>query len=608
MVWKLRSLLLLFVCGVFMNSAVLADNTRFQTKVFKNAKGLSLNYRILLPKSYDSKKAYPLVLFLHGAGERGLDNSSQLNNVVYRFADDDIYNLYDAIVLAPQCPQNKRWAEIDWDADTVIQPDQQSDTMGLVVELLELVKKSYAIDSNRLYVMGLSMGGYGTWDIISRYPEMFAAAVPICGGADLKNAKKIAHMPIWVFHSADDDIVSVFHSRDMVDSIKTAGGKPIYTEFTDAGHNSWDSAFATPALLPWLFSQVKGKSPADIDWYNARYLGIGGKGWGYDLTNSFYDRLPGYAKENVTEPVWWLSHNTAGMYLRFTSESPSINVRWSVLQQELGMHHMPPTGVSGLDIYAKQKNGNWRWMGTASPFKYPENEATIVSGLEKGVHEFMMYLPLYNGVTKLEIGVPAQYTIDPISKELDYNKKPIVIYGTSITQGACASRPGMAWTNIVSREIDYPIINLGFSGSGKMEPYMADLISEIDASVMVLATLENMDAAWVIERMSHFVYTYRQKHPLTPIVIVEQVNFPSTDSDIYASSPLTDEVNAKNAAVKKVFAKLKSENVRNIYLVKQNSMLGLDGEATVDGIHPSDIGMTRMAKPIAESLRRILAK
>lgn len=251
-----RRATLAVLCLVGLSQWSLAEEL-YQPHVFKNDKGDKLGYRLMIPEGYDPQgtEKYPLVLFLHGAGERGDDNLKQLVHGTKEFAKPEVRKKYPAFVLAPQCPDGKRWVEVDWSLDAHKQLPDDSDTMKLVLQLISSLQKEYRIDQRRQYVTGLSMGGYGTWDLITRHPEMWAAAAPVCAGGDEATADKIAKVPVWAFHGDKDTVVKPHRSRNMIEAIKKAGGKPLYTEYKDVGHNSWAPAHADPKLMDWLFAQ-----------------------------------------------------------------------------------------------------------------------------------------------------------------------------------------------------------------------------------------------------------------------------------------------------------------------------------------------------------------
>jgi predicted peptidase len=219
-------------------------------------------YRLLSPANPVPGKKYPLVLFFHGAGDRGNDNLAQLKHCLWAFIEPVRRAQYPCFVLAPQCPENKQWANyhIMNYLDVKDSPAEPSNEMRLAMEILDQVETTNAdlIDLNRIYVSGLSMGGYGTWDCLARWPEKFAAAVPICGGGDEKTiSAKAAQIPLWAFHSSDDPWVDVSGSRTMVSALRRAGGNPRYTEYDCYGHECWEPAYADPELFPWLFSQCR---------------------------------------------------------------------------------------------------------------------------------------------------------------------------------------------------------------------------------------------------------------------------------------------------------------------------------------------------------------
>jgi predicted peptidase len=241
--------------GVAMSPADAEDvRERYEFRVFK-----TLPYRLLPPKDYDAKKKYPLVVFFHGAGERGDDNEKQLVHGMADFASDDVMEEYPCIVIAPQCPADVQWVDTPWTADSHTMPKQPTQPMRLSLELIGVLQNEFSIDADRIYVTGLSMGGFGTWDAIQRQPKRFAAAVPICGGGDPAFAKQIAKMPIWTFHGDNDGTVKVKRSRDMFAAINEAGGSPQHTEYGGVGHNSWTATYANRELYAWLFAQKRGQ-------------------------------------------------------------------------------------------------------------------------------------------------------------------------------------------------------------------------------------------------------------------------------------------------------------------------------------------------------------
>jgi predicted peptidase len=229
----------------------------FATQTYTGKNGETLPYRLLSPTQVEPGKRYPLVIFLHGAGERGNDNQKQIKHAVGRFATPENREKFPCYVIAPQCPDGKRWCEVDWgDPKPHQTPTQPSQPMSLLLELLDEFRQRPSIDQSRLYVTGLSMGGFGTWDLVTRRPGQFAAAMPVCGGADVSAAPALAKLPIWVFHGDQDNVVKTVRSQVMVEALKKAGSTVVkYSEYPGVGHDAWTPAFKEPELFNWLFSQ-----------------------------------------------------------------------------------------------------------------------------------------------------------------------------------------------------------------------------------------------------------------------------------------------------------------------------------------------------------------
>jgi len=348
-------------------------------------------------------------------------------------------------------------------------------------------------------------------------------------------------------------------------------------------------------LLFSLLSNVYGKEK--IVWWNpadSKIDVIDGQGWP-GQTEKLYDRLPGYAKEKVRKAVWGLSRNSAGLKIRFISNSPEIVVRYKVTG-EFAMPHMPATGVSGVDLYAKSTVGGWQWCKGQRSFgdtvRYTFRGLPVKDDYHSKGRVYSLYLPLYNSVEWIEIGTIENTTFVPLEKR---QEKPIVVYGTSIAQGGCASRPGMAWTALLEREMDRSLINLGFSGNGRLEPELIDLIAEIDAKVYVLDCLPNLvlgkeySPEEVYGRITRSVRQLREKRPDVPILLVDHA---SVHPDL-------------NEVSHRAFGDLNAEGVNDLYLLTHND-IGLYFDSFVDGTHPSDYGMVRYAEAYAKKLRGIL--
>lgn len=261
----MRVLILLLIIGTTLQARA-QDFSEFKKDVYTSSAGHTLPYRILYPKNYDQTKKYPLVLFLHGAGERGDDNEKQLVHGSKLFLDSANREKYPAIVIFPQCASESYWANVDVDrtkSPLTLMFDYTRPTMPPLQAAIELVQKTIAagsVDPARIYITGLSMGGMGTFEAVYRYPDLFAAAAPICGGADLKAYdKRVAKIPFRVFHGADDAVVHVNHSREAVAKLKSLKAKVVYIEYAGVNHNSWDNAFAEPDFLSWMFSHKRKK-------------------------------------------------------------------------------------------------------------------------------------------------------------------------------------------------------------------------------------------------------------------------------------------------------------------------------------------------------------
>lgn len=255
--WFQRKYILIFLLltGYF---AANAQASRFSYGHFTDGRGDTLNYRILTP-DYDTMRTYPLVIFLHGSGERGNDNKAQLKWGVLNFATDQMMMRHPAIVVAPQCPYNQQWSNFTGfrSKEGLRLEANPSPSMKLLIGLIHQLIKQRPVDTSRIYITGLSMGGFGAYDAIERYPHLFAAAIPVAGGGDPTRAALIAHLPLWDFHGAEDAAVDPRLSRVMISALWKAGGHPGYTEYPGVGHFSWLGVYSDPVVLAWLFRQHK---------------------------------------------------------------------------------------------------------------------------------------------------------------------------------------------------------------------------------------------------------------------------------------------------------------------------------------------------------------
>ena len=350
----------------------------------------------------------------------------------------------------------------------------------------------------------------------------------------------------------------------------------------------------TLSVVQFAFAQ-----PA-IRWINPMEVSpslIGGRGWPADSIVR-YRRLPKHTEGQVSETVWALARQSAGVSIDFRTPAQSIDVRYQV-SNPLSMPHMPATGVSGLDLYAVDQDGGWhRVTGT---YHFGDTIRYTFSGLNKPVGAYRLYLPLYNEVKWLEIGIPDSVQLTPVPH---LGQRPLVVYGTSIAQGGCASRPGLAWPSLLERQMDRPVINLGFSGNGLLEPNVIDEIVTLDAAAYILDCIPNIFplADTTLEnRLNYAIHRIRSAHPAIPIILVEdaspQQQF-TNDFDggarTHANAVLTSSVDA-----------LKAEGIGGLYILSDTD-IGFTDAATVDGVHPGDLGMALYADAYERILRKVL--
>lgn len=367
--------------------------------------------------------------------------------------------------------------------------------------------------------------------------------------------------------------------------------------------NAFSAAFFVGLVLsgPCAQAQTVAQSERDGVWHDLARLPLEGKAWSDPETKHRYDRLPAKAEGVVRAPVWTLAQDSAGMRYRFVTDATFIRARWKVRKADrLALSHMPATGVSGLDLYVRDADDAWHFLAVGRP-EGAAPEQTLVRGLASKSREYLLHLPLYNGTESVEIGVSAGATF-AAAPDRYAGRNPIVFYGTSILQGGCASRPGMAYPAIIGRTLDWPTVNLGFSGNGKSEPEMAQLLAELDPAAYVLDSLPNLDLTQTKERVEPLVQALRAKHPQTPIILVENVTY--SDGGFVESR--RSKVADVNTVLRKLYEKLKAAGDRHIHYVHTSHLLGGDGEDTVDGTHPTDLGFQRMAQGIAPVVRTAL--
>lgn len=333
-----------------------------------------------------------------------------------------------------------------------------------------------------------------------------------------------------------------------------------------------------------------------------------GQGWSHDVMASPFDRLPATAEKDVRKAVWNLSRNSAGIYLTFSTDASEIRVRYQVAGG-IQMPHMPATGVSGLDLYMENVSGEQlTWCAGRYHFgdtvSYTFTDLHSRHGSGASARTYRLYLPLYNSVNWLEIGISSENDFYTVSSE---SKKPVVIYGTSIAQGGCASRPGMAWTNIVQRNLNRPVINLGFSGNGRLETEVVDLIKEIDASLFVLDCLPNLTNHETFpedelkKRVIESVKTMKAKYPRTPILLTDHAGYPNERFSENAYVRVKNVNQWQQEAVEQ----LRSEGIKDLYILSK-SEIDMCMDCTVDYVHQTDLGMEYYARSYLRVINQIL--
>lgn len=340
---------------------------------------------------------------------------------------------------------------------------------------------------------------------------------------------------------------------------------------------------------------VQAEKP--LKYIDAKELELLGKG--FRDTQNYYERLPASLEEKTRPAVWNLSKDCSGMAVRFRTNSPVIAAKWEVLK-DITMNHFAPSGIKGLDLYCF-KNGKWEFVKSALP-SGKNSSVVIISNMDSIEREYMLFLPLYDGLVNLEIGVEETAQIGLPQMDLPRKDKPVIFYGTSITQGGCATRAGMSYPNILARMLNRQIINLGFSGNGKLDLEIAEAMATIDASCFVIDCLPNVDVDLMREKFIPFIETIREKHPKTPILLIENIYFPY----IYFDNSVYAKIGDKNLELKKIYDAQKQKGDKNIYLMKAKSLIGTDNEGTVDGVHLTDLGFLRMSQALYPVISRLI--
>jgi len=349
-------------------------------------------------------------------------------------------------------------------------------------------------------------------------------------------------------------------------------------------------------LLPILFFSTF--TSGQTKYYDAAQFPLIGK-----ITNETetrYERLPSNLKDKTRPRVWQLGKNTSGLAIRFRSNSTTISAKWD-LYENASMNHMTATGIKGLDLYAWDKD-HWQFVNTGRPTS-KTNVQPIIANMSPDEREYLLFLPLYDGVNSLSIGIDSVATIQQPVLNYPDTKKPVVCYGTSITQGGCATRPGMSYSNILTRKFNREFINLGFSANGQLDYEIAETMAKRhDVSLFVLDFIPNVTLQQLKEKMSSFVRILRKENPETPILLVESVTFPHS----YFDQSIRNVVIEKNNALRDEYKRMKQQGDKNVYYLSTDNLLGNDGEATVDGIHLTDLGFERFSEKLYKAIKKIL--
>jgi hypothetical protein len=332
-----------------------------------------------------------------------------------------------------------------------------------------------------------------------------------------------------------------------------------------------------------------------MQWFDGRSLGVRGKGWA-DAAHP-YDRLPAHAEGVVTAAVWELSRQSAGLWLEFRSSAGTLHARCRLRKPPPPEHHY----IKYLDLYARNdaEGGRWRWAGVSRHGFMPSGETPLVDGIPAIWRTWRLYLPLTYAVETLEIGVPDDAAVAPAPAD---SRRPIALYGTSIVHG-CAhlSRPGMAWPSIVGRRLDWPIVNLGFSGSARCEPGLGAILAELDPALFVIDPLANMSLELVESNAEPFLRHLLDRHPDTPLVLIAD----RTHADAWLRPGYADRQKAKQLAFRRIGDTLRQAGATVVH-VQGDDLIGCDGEGTTDASHPSDLGAMRYADVVAPILSTML--
>ena len=368
--------------------------------------------------------------------------------------------------------------------------------------------------------------------------------------------------------------------------------------------------------------EAAGQKASELKYCDVRELGLPVIGRGFadcirqndTVSDGYYTRLPASMQGKVRKAVWDLGQNSSGIAVRFRSDSKCIGAKWELLNN-FGMAHMAATGVKGLDLYALGDDNQWHFAGTAQPNgKVSSN--VFIRKMDGRMREYLIYLPLYDGVTSLEIGIdstasllmPENPDLLPLSAE-NPAEGAILVYGTSVTQGGCATRPGMSFTSILERKLHRQTINLGFSGNGRMDGIIAEAIARVPASVYVIDCLANCTYDIIRDSTEYFIRTIAKANPQTPILMLSNYCYPYH----WLDAQFREDAAKENALWKEFCDRLRKEGYKNIRYIDlysdcnmKKSAIGPDHEGTVDGVHMTDLGFLRYAETLLPYLEKAL--
>lgn len=323
-----------------------------------------------------------------------------------------------------------------------------------------------------------------------------------------------------------------------------------------------------------------------------------GRGWPAEAMDRRYDRLPAHARDRVPELVWGLSRHSSSLFHEFETDATELHARWEIRDPEMVLGHMPATATTGIDLYAHSPAGTLRWAGSAAPTGL-QSEAVIAENLAPGRRRYRLYLPLVNQLADITLGLPGGTDLTVVGPG---GQLPVVYYGTSIIHGIAASRTGMSLPAILGRRLGRDVVGLGFSGNGKMETALAELLAELDAAVYVVDCLPNMDADLVRERALPFLRTLRAARPATPILLMEDRSY----TNAWLRPDRQEAHAASRRELRTAVETLLAEGETNLHLLAHTGLLGEDDEGTVDSSHPTDLGFLRMADRVTPVLADLL--